>query len=104
MTSSITCVRAARTCAAAGRWIWCWAGCEGLRPESDPWGGASMTEAEWLACQDPTLMLVWLRGRVSERKARLHGCACCRRRMQPDLDRRGWQAVEAAERYAEGRT
>jgi hypothetical protein len=63
-----------------------------------------MTEEEWLTCSNPTLMLEWLRGRVSERKARLHACACCRRRMRPDLDRRGWQAVEVAERYAEGRT
>src|SRR5258708_4549933 len=64
---------------------------------------AGMTEVEWLTCSNPTLMVELLRRRVSERKARLHACACCRRRMRPDLDRRGWQAVEVAERYAEKR-
>ena len=37
-----------------------------------------MTEAEWLVCTDPTLMLDVLGGKASERKLRLFVCACCR--------------------------
>src|SRR5262249_5472315 len=37
-----------------------------------------MTEAEWLACQDPTPMLEFLRDKVSDRKLRVFGVDCCR--------------------------
>jgi hypothetical protein len=39
-----------------------------------------MTEAEWLACDDPEQMRVYLRGKkvATDRKLRLYGCACCR--------------------------
>ena len=40
--------------------------------------GDVMTEAEWLACNDPTPMLEFLRDKASERKLRLFFCACCR--------------------------
>src|SRR5436309_975795 len=59
-----------------------------------------MTEAEWLACEDPHPMLVDL---VSKRKLRLFGCAACRRvwalLMLDDACR---AAIEASERYADG--
>jgi hypothetical protein len=60
-----------------------------------------MTEAEWLACTDPEPMLEFLRSRVTERKARLFACACCRR-IWHLLD--GWSqnAIEIAERFVDG--
>ncbi|VTR93435.1 Uncharacterized protein (Fragment) OS=uncultured bacterium PE=4 SV=1 [Gemmata massiliana] len=35
-----------------------------------------MTEAEWLACEEPRPMIQFLRGWVSDRRLRLFGCAC----------------------------
>jgi hypothetical protein len=37
-----------------------------------------MTEAEWMACDDPRAMLTFLHGRVSNRKLWLFTAACCR--------------------------
>src|SRR3954452_10778197 len=61
-----------------------------------------MTEREWLTCTDPKLMLEYLRGRVSERKLRLFACACARRVEHLLDDERSREAVEVAEKYAEG--
>jgi hypothetical protein len=61
-----------------------------------------VTEAEWLACTDPTPMLDYVQGQVSERKLRLFACACARvvwDRLPAGLMR---DAVETAERYADG--
>jgi hypothetical protein len=62
-----------------------------------------MTEADWLACADPTVMLAFLRrsGRASDRKVRLFAVACCRRLWRL-LDKADRKAIEAAEDYAEG--
>ncbi len=38
-----------------------------------------MTEAEWLVCDDPILMLGLVKDGVTERKMRLFALACCRR-------------------------
>jgi hypothetical protein len=62
-----------------------------------------MTEAEWLAATDPILMLNSLSGTVSERKLRLFACSCCRRVWEALPGEGSREAVEIAERYADGR-
>jgi hypothetical protein len=68
-----------------------------------------MTEAQWLACEDPNEMYDFLRERhgVSRRKAgkrriRLFGCASCRLFGAALSDPRSVAAVEYMERFAEG--
>src|SRR5689334_21398887 len=61
-----------------------------------------MTEEEWLECTDPTHMLKFLRGKVSERKLRLFGLGCCYRIMHLIPNEEGKRAVAVAERIAEG--
>jgi hypothetical protein len=58
-----------------------------------------MTEHEWLTCTDPTQMLDFLRGKVTDRKLRLFGVACCREIWDWLNDSR--KAVEIAEQYAD---
>jgi hypothetical protein len=62
----------------------------------------NMTAAEWLACTDPRRMLALLHGKASERSLRLFACACCRRMWDWLSEARSRQAVEMAERYADG--
>jgi hypothetical protein len=59
-----------------------------------------MTEAEWLACDDPAAMLWSLGDRPSERKLRLFACACCRRAW-PLLAGTAQHLVETAEQFAD---
>src|SRR4051812_9384334 len=61
-----------------------------------------MTEAEWLASTDSTLMLEFMRLKASNRKMRLVACACCRRIWHLLADERSRDAVEDAELYADG--
>jgi hypothetical protein len=63
-----------------------------------------MTEAEWLAANDPAPMMALLRssGRVTRRRLRLFATACCRRIWHLLEDEGSRKAVEVAERYADG--
>jgi hypothetical protein len=61
-----------------------------------------MTEQEWLACTDPTPMLEFLRGKVSDRKLRLFAVACCFEVWYLLRDKRSKKAATASERYADG--
>jgi hypothetical protein len=69
-----------------------------------------VTEQEWLACENPTLLLRHLkaigatrfeRGQRS-RRLRLLGCAAFGAVRHLLTEERGCQAIELAERYADG--
>lgn len=62
-----------------------------------------MTEQEWLVCNDPQIMLEFLRNRSSGRKLRLFAVACCRHLLlSVRVDPKDLHAVDVAERYADG--
>jgi hypothetical protein len=64
-----------------------------------------MTEAEWLACDDPYPLMRVFRANPSRRKFRLFTCACCRRVWasgQITPESRAVHAVDLAERVADG--
>jgi hypothetical protein len=63
-----------------------------------------MTEQEWLEGTNLTAMKRFVVGKISERKRRLFGCACCRRMWHLLSDERSQRAVTVAEEYADGRT
>ena len=62
-----------------------------------------MTEAEWLTCENPWPMLLYLHGdRLGNfRKLRLAACACLRRIWHLLTDERCRNAVEMAEKHAD---
>jgi hypothetical protein len=60
-----------------------------------------MTEAEWLACAEPSPMLSFLKGKASDRKLRLFACACYRR-MWDRLHVFTREVVATSERLADG--
>jgi len=63
-----------------------------------------MTEKEWLACEDPRVMLSFLRSKASKRRTGLlFAAACCRRVWQHMSRPESRAAVETAELFADGR-
>jgi hypothetical protein len=66
---------------------------------------AGMMERDWLNATDPQPMLAFLRrcGQGTDRKFRLAAVACCRRMWHSSWERVVQDAVEVAERYADGR-
>jgi hypothetical protein len=61
-----------------------------------------MTEAEWLACDNPQPMFAFLGKRASNRKLRLFACACCRTLWDQIEDEDVRKALAASERFADG--
>jgi len=61
----------------------------------------SMTEAEWLACNDPREMLDFLRGQASDRKLRLFAVACCRTVWPLLVEEEVRRAIELSEKFAD---
>jgi hypothetical protein len=61
-----------------------------------------MTEAEWQVCTQPEAMLWFVQEQVSPRKTRLFAVACCRRIWQILKDKEWQDALDVAERLAEG--
>src|SRR5215467_13441504 len=61
-----------------------------------------MTEAEWEACGDIRLMADFILAIASDRKLRLFACSCARAFWDLLTDWRSRQAVEVAERFADG--
>jgi len=61
-----------------------------------------MTEAGWLVCDDPRVMLKSLRGRATDRQLRLFVVASCRRLIPFVENEKLREAVNTVERYADG--
>ena len=61
-----------------------------------------MTEAEWLACTDPTKMLDFIRDRARERKLQLYLCGGCQHLAHLFFDAVSVVAIEVGERFADG--
>ena len=60
-----------------------------------------MTEAEWLASDDPAAMARFA-ARPGDRRMRLFACACCRLIWPLLTDRRSREAIDVTERHAVG--
>src|SRR5262245_41124553 len=60
-----------------------------------------MTEAEWLQCRDPWLMLKYQCEKGNDRKLRLFAVACGRRAIHWMVDERSRNALDISEQYAD---
>jgi hypothetical protein len=61
----------------------------------------TMTEVEWLTCDDPATVLAFLQDRIGERKLRLFAAACCRRIEMLLVGDESRAAVELCETFAD---
>ena len=61
-----------------------------------------MTEAEWLVYNEPRTMLKFVRDEATDRRLRLFAVASCRRIWHLFNDTRSKEAIEIAERFADG--
>src|SRR4051794_35072097 len=61
-----------------------------------------MTEAKWLKCRDPSLMLDFLGDDASIRKCRLLSCALCRRIWDQLTDYRSQRVIQVVEGVVDG--
>jgi len=61
-----------------------------------------VTEGEWLSATEPESMLLYLRGKASNRKLRLFAVGCCRRIAPLFTDERSRAVLKVAEQYADG--
>jgi hypothetical protein len=67
-----------------------------------------MTEAEWLACEDPIRMLYFIKQRrtmrrpIKQRKQKLFSVACCRRIWSLFANEQTRRSIEVVERSADG--
>ena len=63
-------------------------------------------ETAWVSCQAPRILFLDFEDRGKQglisRELRLFACACCRHVSKLIEDERCWQAVDVAERYADG--
>jgi hypothetical protein len=64
---------------------------------------AISTEEDWLTCLDRNRIFAYVRSSASDRKLRLFACACCRQVWNLLIDERSRDAVEIAERFADGK-
>jgi hypothetical protein len=63
-----------------------------------------MTEAEWLACDEPSPLWESCASWANDRKLRLFGCACCRLVQSKLIDARCITLITQAEAFADART
>jgi hypothetical protein len=61
-----------------------------------------MTDAEWIECTDPQMMLEFIKGKASDRKLRLFAVACCRHILTSLTFECSRQAVQVSEQFADG--
>lgn len=62
-----------------------------------------MTEVQWLACDDPVVMIAECEPRLSQRRRYLLAAALCRCLAPWLKDQRSWRGIEAIEDRADGR-